>query len=82
MKWEEDNGLLTKEFELENYVEAVVFITKICEVAEEMNHHPDILLHSYKKVKVSMCTHDQGNKITELDYETAQIIDEAFEDED
>jgi 4a-hydroxytetrahydrobiopterin dehydratase len=45
---------LAKEFEFANFSEAIGFVNKILPLAEIVNHHPDILIHSYKKVKIMM----------------------------
>ena len=74
--WKEEDSKLTKNFEFENFVQAIDFVKNIAPLAEEMNHHPDILIFSYKKVKVMLVTHDQGNKITEKDIFLAQKIDQ------
>ncbi|MFT4303704.1 MAG: 4a-hydroxytetrahydrobiopterin dehydratase [Candidatus Woesearchaeota archaeon] len=74
MSWEFEGKFLVKEFQFENYVQAVDFVKKITPLAEEANHHPDILIHSYKKVKIMLFTHSE-NKITYLDYSLAEQID-------
>ncbi len=74
MNWEIINNKLTKEFEFENFVEAVTFINKIMPLAEKAEHHPDIYLHSYNKVKVMLLSHDV-DKVTEKDYNLAKEID-------
>ena len=73
-EWRVEDKYLVKEFECENYVDAVKFIKQISELAEIADHHPDILLHSYKKVKVMLRTHDK-DKITQKDYTLAEEID-------
>lgn len=74
MDWKIENNLLVKEFEFKNFIESVQFVDSIVPLAEEMNHHPDILIHSYKKVKVMLYTHSE-KKITEKDYTLANKID-------
>jgi 4a-hydroxytetrahydrobiopterin dehydratase len=74
MDWKIENNLLTKEFTFTDFVEAVLFVDKIVPIAQEMDHHPDLLIHSYKKVKVMLFTHEE-KKITEKDYELAEKID-------
>jgi len=74
MHWKTEGKSLVKEFEFSNFKEAINFINKIAPLAEEANHHPDLLIHSYKKVKISLYTHDE-NKITSKDYELAKKID-------
>ena len=75
MPWQISNKSLTKEFEFRNFKEAVGFVNKILPLAEKANHHPDVFIHSYKKVKVMLFTHSEG-KVTEKDYELAKEIDE------
>jgi len=73
--WKVENNFLTREFKFNNFVEAVNFVNKITSIAEEMNHHPDISIHSYNKVKIMLFTHTE-NKITSKDYTLAKKIDE------
>ncbi len=49
--------LLEKDFSFKNFTEAISFINKVAEVAEIEGHHPDIYLHNYKKVKITLTTH-------------------------
>jgi 4a-hydroxytetrahydrobiopterin dehydratase len=74
MNWKEKEGRLVKEFEFNNFKEVVDFINKILPIAEKQEHHPDILMYSYKKVRVMIYTHDE-NKITDKDYRLAEAID-------
>ena len=73
MEWEKDKKL-EKEFTFLNFVESVDFVNKIVPLAKAADHHPDILIHSYKKVKIFLFTHSEG-KITDKDYDLAKKID-------
>jgi len=73
MEWKKDKKL-EKEFIFSNFVESVEFVDKIVPLAQAADHHPDILIHSYKKVKVMLFTHSE-NKITDKDYDLAKKID-------
>ena len=75
MDWKIQKNLLTKEFKFNNFTEAIQFVNNILPLAEEMNHHPDILIHSYKRVKVMLYTHSE-KKITEKDHALAKKIDQ------
>ena len=75
MEWEIKDNLLVKEFVLSNFTEAVNFVQKIVPIANKADHHPDILIHSYKKVKIMLMTHSAG-KITDKDYDLAKKIDQ------
>lgn len=74
MNWKTENNKLIKEFDLGNFVKAVEFVNKIVPLAENADHHPDIFIHSYKKVRIELMTHSEG-KITDKDYNLAKEID-------
>ncbi|MCX6167987.1 MAG: 4a-hydroxytetrahydrobiopterin dehydratase [Ignavibacteriales bacterium] len=63
-----------KEFKLKSFSDAVAFLVKVGFEAEKMDHHPDLLLHSWNKLKITISTHSEGG-ITENDFNLAQIID-------
>jgi 4a-hydroxytetrahydrobiopterin dehydratase len=73
--WKIEENKLVKEFKFNNFSEAINFVNKILPIAEETNHHPDLLIHSYKQLKVILFTHEE-EKITEKDYSLAKKIDE------
>jgi len=75
--WTAINNALVKEFEFADFKSAVDFINRVAIAAEKQNHHPDILLHSYKRVKITLATHSE-NKVTEKDHKLAQVIDKLF----
>lgn len=77
MNWKAEDTKLIKEFDLGNFVKAVEFVNKITPLAENADHHPDILIHSYKKVRIELTTHSEG-KITDKDYDLAKKIDLLF----
>jgi len=72
--WEIVDNKLTKEFVFKNFGEAIKFVNTIANVAEARDHHPDILIHSYKKVKIMLFTHIV-KAITEKDRDLASAID-------
>jgi 4a-hydroxytetrahydrobiopterin dehydratase len=75
MDWNKETEKITKEFTFKNFNEALGFVNKVGELAEGMDHHPDILIHSYKKVTISLTTHSEG-RITDKDHQLASKIDE------
>lgn len=77
MDWKVKNEKLVKEFEFNNFIQAIDFVNKIVPLAESANHHPDVLIHSYKKVRVELITHSEG-KITKKDYDLANEIDKML----
>ena len=74
MSWKVEDKSLVKEFAFTNFSAAIKFINEIHPIAEKLGHHPNLLLHSYNKVKVILFTHSE-DKITEKDHLLAEQID-------
>ena len=71
--WAFEEDAIHRTFEFSSFREAMSFMIRIAFEAEAMNHHP--ALHNvYNRVRVSLNTHDAGNKVTELDTELARRI--------
>ena len=68
---------LEKEFKRKDWREAVALTNKIAELADQEDHHPDVVL-SYGKVKVTLWTH-KINGLSENDFILAAKIDQAAE---
>ncbi len=75
--WSYENNSIRKEFKLKNFIEAVGFINKIAIQAEKLDHHPDILLHSYNRLIITLSTHSKGG-VTKNDFDLAKSIEELF----
>ena len=69
-----DNKQIEKEYVFKNFTQSVSFINKIAEIAEAEGHHPDIFLHNYRKVKVTLSTH-AVHGLSENDFILAAKID-------
>jgi 4a-hydroxytetrahydrobiopterin dehydratase len=76
--WKEENNMLTRTFEFNNFVDAFAFMTKVAFEAEKMNHHPN-WTNVYNQVTITLNTHDAGNTVTEMDYKLADKIDKLFD---
>ncbi len=74
MAWKIKQATLQKEFQFQDFSEAVQFVNQVKDLANAANHHPDILIHSYNQVKIMLMTHDQ-NAITDKDHNLAKAID-------
>ena len=72
--WFYIDGSIVKEFKLKSFSDAVAFLVKVGFEAEKMEHHPDLLLHSWNKLKITLSTHSEGG-VTENDFNLAQTID-------
>ena len=53
-------------------------MTKVADVAEKMNHHPN-WSNAYNKVEIALFTHDAKDTITEKDSNLAKAIDLIYD---
>jgi 4a-hydroxytetrahydrobiopterin dehydratase len=73
-EWREEGAELVKDFELADFGTAMGFVNQVAEMAEAANHHPDILIHGWNKVRLTLSTHSEG-KLTQADHDLAAGID-------
>ena len=64
-----------KEYVTKNFLAAVNFINKVAQMAESENHHPDIHLTDYRKLRIDLSTHAVGG-LSENDFILAAKINE------
>jgi len=69
-----NNEKIEKSYKFKNFKEALDFVNKVGELAEEEGHHPDIFL-SWGKVIIQLWTHKIGG-LHENDFILAAKIDE------
>lgn len=75
-EWIEKNNKLEKTYTFDNFKESVKFMNLIFEVADSVNHHPEIK-NIYNKVTIKLSTHDVG-KVTEKDKRISKKIDSLW----
>jgi len=51
MKWKKKDNFLEKNFKFNTFSEALNFVNMVAEIAEKLNHHPEIFLHVTTKSK-------------------------------
>jgi 4a-hydroxytetrahydrobiopterin dehydratase len=74
-RWERDGDAIVSERKLEDFAAAVALVNAVAELAEAANHHPDILIHGYNGVRLTLSTHSDGG-ITRADLDLAGRIDD------
>jgi len=57
--WELKGDAIAKRYKFKEFMDGIRFIDRIAEVAEGMDHHPDIAIN-YTRITFSCSTHDQG----------------------
>jgi 4a-hydroxytetrahydrobiopterin dehydratase len=73
--WQRDGDAIVRELTLNDFAAAIAFVNRVAEAAEAANHHPDITVHGYNKVKLSLSSHSAGG-ITEADFKLARTLDD------
>ena len=73
-EWREEGTALVGDFEFKDFGTAMGFVNQVAELAEGANHHPDILIHGWNKVRLTLSTHSEG-KVTQADHDLAAGID-------
>ena len=75
--WSYENDSLTRQFLFKDFIEALSFVNAVGLESEKMDHHPDILMFAWNKVKITISTHSAGG-VTEKDFSLAQKIEERI----
>jgi 4a-hydroxytetrahydrobiopterin dehydratase len=70
----EDDAAIAREWKLADFAAAIAFVNAVAQLAEAANHHPDILVHGWNKVRLTLSTHSQGG-LTDADFALAGEID-------
>jgi 4a-hydroxytetrahydrobiopterin dehydratase len=73
--WSVDGKTIRKEYQFQNFPEAVLFVSALVPGAEDADHHPDIEIH-YKRVILTYSTHSEGG-VTEKDFAGAALADDV-----
>jgi 4a-hydroxytetrahydrobiopterin dehydratase len=66
---------IVRDLTFADFLEAIAFVDEVAEIAEAANHHPDILVHGWNKVRLTLSTHSEGG-LTDADFKLASEIDD------
>jgi 4a-hydroxytetrahydrobiopterin dehydratase len=75
--WSFENEAISKQFQFKDFIEALSFVNTVGLEAEKMDHHPDILMFAWNKIKITISTHSASG-VTEKDFALAQKIEERI----
>jgi 4a-hydroxytetrahydrobiopterin dehydratase len=73
-EWQRDAQAIAREWTFDDFAQAIAFVNRVADAAESVNHHPDILLHGWNKVRLKLCTHSESG-LTQADFDMAARID-------
>jgi 4a-hydroxytetrahydrobiopterin dehydratase len=68
---------IVRELQLADFAAAIALVDRVAQVAEAANHHPDILVHGWNKLRLTLSTHSQGG-LTDADFALARELDELL----
>jgi 4a-hydroxytetrahydrobiopterin dehydratase len=74
LRWKREDQEIVRDLRFADFKQAIAFVNRVAEVAEEANHHPDILVHSWNKVRLSLTNHSAGG-LTEADFHVARRLE-------
>lgn len=72
--WRRDGDSIVADFERRDFAAAISLVNSIAAEAERANHHPDILIHGYRRLRITLSTHAAGG-LTPRDFALAAAID-------
>lgn len=75
LPWSREGQEISREWTLADFAAALSFVVRVGLEAERANHHPDVLLHGWNKVRLTLSTHSEGG-LTNADFELAKRIEE------
>ena len=73
-QWRREGSEIARDWRFKDFSEAIAFVNRVADVAEEANHHPDILVHGWNNVRLSLATHSEGG-LTDADFKMAERFD-------
>jgi 4a-hydroxytetrahydrobiopterin dehydratase len=72
--WRDEGTAIARDFKFKDFAAAMSFVNQVAEMAEGANHHPDILIHGWNEVRLTLSTWSVG-KVTQADHDLAAGID-------
>jgi 4a-hydroxytetrahydrobiopterin dehydratase len=72
--WVRDGAAIVRDCKLADFAAAIAVVDAVAVVAELANHHPDILVHGWNRLRLTLSTHSAGG-LTAADFALAAQID-------
>lgn len=72
--WEINDNILRKTYEFKGFLKTMSFVNAVAWEANRCMHHPDMEV-SFSRCTINLTTHDEGNILTNKDFELAKAID-------
>ena len=73
-QWRREGDAIVRDLELGDFAGAMALVNAAAGLAEAANHHPDILIHGWNKLRLTLSTHS-ADGLTQSDLDLARGID-------
>ncbi|MHB1539097.1 MAG: 4a-hydroxytetrahydrobiopterin dehydratase [Solirubrobacteraceae bacterium] len=73
--WRLDGAEIVRDLQCADFDEAIELVNAVARLAQQADHHPDILIHGWNRVRLTLSTHSEGG-LTDADLQLARRIDE------
>ena len=74
-EWQDTGQALQRDLRSHDFAEAMAYVKLVAQLADESAHHPDVLIHGWNRVRLTLFSPSEG-RITEADRAMAARIDE------
>lgn len=75
--WQTKNNHLELSLQRDDFQQVIDLVNKISAVAEELDHHPDLLIHDYNQLTISISNHEKG-QLGDIDFQLAEKIEKLL----
>ena len=72
--WRREGAEIVRDLDFADFAAAMAYVNAVAVAAEAANHHPDILVHGWNKVRLSLSTHSEGG-LTAADLVMSRALD-------
>jgi 4a-hydroxytetrahydrobiopterin dehydratase len=72
--WRREGDAIVRDVDRKDFAAAMAYVNAVADEAEAANHHPDILVHGWNKVRMTVTNHSAGG-LTQADFDLAATID-------
>lgn len=73
MNWSINDDKLELKMQFQSQTELATFLLKVAQLADKVNHHPDVIVKKAFELTLQLFTHDEG-RITEKDRSLSREI--------
>ncbi len=72
--WERVGDTIQKNYRTDSYLAGIALATAVGVISEGLDHHPELTI-GWRRLNVSYCTHDAGNRLSHKDFDAAERVD-------